>query len=144
MLGSNPGQLRLRHWLSDARATRLDLIPTRLHPIPSRLHLIPEKMNICWEDEHGHFFWRADITSKRVAKKTYLNKKYFFELYLGLGREFRSEKIPRYSLRTVFRFSAEESVHSEARVLGKGQFRRLERNRMEFRGQNKFYKTSEN
>ncbi len=25
-LGSNPGQLRLRHWLSDARTTRLDLI----------------------------------------------------------------------------------------------------------------------
>ncbi len=26
MLGSNQGQLRLRHWLSDARTTRLDII----------------------------------------------------------------------------------------------------------------------
>jgi hypothetical protein len=30
MLGSNPGQLRLRDWLSDALTTRLDLIHTRI------------------------------------------------------------------------------------------------------------------
>jgi hypothetical protein len=30
MLGSNTGQLRLWHWLSDARTTRLDLIHTFL------------------------------------------------------------------------------------------------------------------
>jgi hypothetical protein len=34
MLGSNPGQLRLRQWLSDALTTRLDLIhnSARSHP----------------------------------------------------------------------------------------------------------------
>ncbi len=30
MLGSNPGQMRLRHWLSDDLTTRLDLIHNRL------------------------------------------------------------------------------------------------------------------
>ncbi len=38
--GSNPGQLRLRHWLSDALTTRLDLIHTRLDLIHTRLDLI--------------------------------------------------------------------------------------------------------
>jgi hypothetical protein len=35
MLGSNPGQLRIRHWLSDALTTRLDLIhlSTRSHQL---------------------------------------------------------------------------------------------------------------
>jgi hypothetical protein len=31
MLGSKPGQLRLRHWLSDALTTRLDLIHIHIH-----------------------------------------------------------------------------------------------------------------
>ncbi len=37
MLGLNPGQLRLRHWLSDALATRLHLIQTWLHLIHKKL-----------------------------------------------------------------------------------------------------------
>jgi hypothetical protein len=40
MLGSNLGPLRLRHWLSDALATRLHIIHTRLQLIHTRLHLI--------------------------------------------------------------------------------------------------------
>jgi hypothetical protein len=40
MPGSNPGQLRLRHWLSDALTTQLDLIHTQLDLIHTRLDLI--------------------------------------------------------------------------------------------------------
>jgi hypothetical protein len=40
MLESNPGQLRLRHWQSDALTTRLDLIHIRLDLIHPRLDLI--------------------------------------------------------------------------------------------------------
>ncbi len=46
MLGSNPGQLRLRHWLSDALATQLHLIHIRRHLIISRLHLIHSRLHL--------------------------------------------------------------------------------------------------
>jgi hypothetical protein len=44
MLGSNPGQFRVRHWLSDALTTRLDHIHTRLDLIHARLDLIHPRL----------------------------------------------------------------------------------------------------
>jgi hypothetical protein len=44
MLGSNPRQLRLRHWLSDALTTRLDFIHSRLDLIHNSARSHPVNM----------------------------------------------------------------------------------------------------
>ncbi len=62
---------------------------------------------------------------------------------LGLGTEFRSEKIPRNRLGTVSVIPRKKALiprHSEFR--GKSQFRSSERNGMIFRRKNYFYETA--
>ncbi len=46
VLGSNPGQLRLRHWLLDALTTLLVLIHTRLDIINNQLDLIHTRLDL--------------------------------------------------------------------------------------------------
>jgi hypothetical protein len=45
MLGSNPGQLRLRHWLRDALTTRLDLTPRKILQNPSLIYVLAWKLD---------------------------------------------------------------------------------------------------
>jgi hypothetical protein len=46
ILRSNPGQLRLRHWLPDALTIRLNLIHSRLNLFQTRLNLIQSRLNL--------------------------------------------------------------------------------------------------
>jgi hypothetical protein len=47
-----PGQLRLRHWLSDALVTRLHLIQIRLHLIHTRPLLINTRLHLIHTRRH--------------------------------------------------------------------------------------------
>jgi hypothetical protein len=54
MMGSNPGQLRLRHWPSDALTTRLNLIHTRLDLTHAWLDLIHTRIDLIHKlDKHN-------------------------------------------------------------------------------------------
>jgi hypothetical protein len=53
-VGSNPGQLRLWHWLSDDLTTRLDLIHTRLDLIHTRLDLIHTRLDLIHYSARSH------------------------------------------------------------------------------------------
>jgi hypothetical protein len=48
------GQLRLRHWLSDALTTRLDLISIRIDLIRTRLDLIRTRLDIIRDSARSH------------------------------------------------------------------------------------------
>jgi hypothetical protein len=51
--GSNPGQSQLRHWLSDALATRLHLIHTRLHIVHNIFWCKKALFRLHWESSHN-------------------------------------------------------------------------------------------
>ncbi len=73
MLGSKPGQLRFRHWLTDAlihlgyisSTTRLHLIHTRLHLIHTRLHLIHTRLHLIHTRLH-HIHTRLHLIDTRL------------------------------------------------------------------------------
>ncbi len=87
MLGSNPGQLRLRHWLSDALATRLHLThkgyissttatshPQSATSHPQRLHLIHKgyisSASATSHKQRLHLIHKGNISS---TKATYIS-----------------------------------------------------------------------
>ncbi len=66
-MGSNPGQLRLRHWLSDALTTRLHLIHTRIDLIHTRLDLIHTRVDL--------IHTRLDLIHARLDLLRHLKRK---------------------------------------------------------------------
>ncbi len=91
-----PGQLRLRHWLSDALTTRLDLIHNRLDLIHTRLELIhfdlsltlsrPLAVNwmLFWSEESSFIDLHLRHTYKgqrkeRLRARTHLPSGWFFK-----------------------------------------------------------------
>jgi hypothetical protein len=63
MLGSNPGQLRLRHWQSVALTTMLDLIHNRLDLIHTRLDLIHTRLDLIHAIKNNAIANNYDILS---------------------------------------------------------------------------------
>ncbi len=78
MLGSNTGQLRLRHWLTDALTTRLDLINTRLDLIHTRLDLIHTRQDL--------IHTRLDLIHSRLDHYIYI----YIRLKCGVIRNVHS------------------------------------------------------
>jgi hypothetical protein len=64
MLGSNPGQLRLRYWLSDALTTRLDLI---------HIHKISHIIKLHKYNTSNNFIFYRNIFSSRTKNWCFRN-----------------------------------------------------------------------
>ncbi len=66
MLGSNPGQLRLRHWLSDARTTRLDLIHNCLISSGTGMHYCFGSGSVLLRVQHKMYLLKSKIIKMRA------------------------------------------------------------------------------